>query len=297
MLEGVITALVTPFTENGEKVDFVKFRKQIDFQIDNGIKSMVFLGTTGESATLSHDEKIKIIKFAVKYVHNRATVIIGTGGNNTAEVIKLSREAEKLGADALLVVTPFYNKCTDSGLIAHFEAVASSVDVPIVLYNVPSRTGVNMKPDVIKILAKHPNIIGIKEASGNMGQMLDIASFVNNKFSLISGDDGLFLPTLAIGGCGVISVASNVIPSQINRLYDSFIMGDMESARQMQREIHAFIKSLFKEVNPIPIKCIMKVLQMDNGHVRAPLTPASSETEKLLIDEYKKLCNDEKFVE
>jgi len=290
MYKGVMTALITPFKKDGT-VDYARFKKQIDYQIENGIGALVFLGTTGESATLSHSEKIKIIRFAVRYVAKRAMVIVGTGGNNTQVVRDFSREAERLGADALLVVTPYYNKCTQGGLIAHYTYIADSVHIPIILYNVPGRTGVNILPETAKKLAQNPNIVGIKEASGNMGQILEMLSFTTVDFAVYSGDDVLTLPVLSAGGSGVVSVASNIVPKEMKDICDKCFDGDIEGARYKQNRLRPLIKSLFAEVNPIPIKCIMKIAQMDSGVLRLPLTDASSDTEKMLVANYNDVIN------
>jgi len=275
MFKGPMVALVTPFKDN--KVDYNKFEELINRQIDNGTMAIVPCGTTGESATLSHQEHRDVIKFTVEVVNKRVPVIAGTGSNNTAEAIELTTFAEKVGADGALVITPYYNKPTQAGLVAHFSAVAEKTDIPIVLYNVPSRTGINMLPATVAELTKYENIVAIKEASGSMTQALDIIQLTHNKIKVISGDDGLFFPLLTIGAVGVISVVSNVVPRDMRALYDSFIEGDYENAKQWHYKLSPLIKAMFYETNPIPVKATLNLMGLINKELRLPLVPMSSE--------------------
>lgn len=271
IFKGSCTAMVTPFTLDGKSVNYTAFKKQIDFQISNGTSALLFLGTTGEPPTLSSEECIEVANFAVSYVNKRVPVIIGAGSNSTEQAIKKSKAFEDIGADALLHVTPYYNKCTQKGLIKHFTAIAEKTSLPIILYNVPGRTGVNILPETVYELSKIPNIIAIKEASGNIVQMMEIMRLCKN-FTLYSGDDGLILPTLAIGGSGIISVASNIIPDKINALCKDFFKGKIEDSRKMQLLINPLIALLFSETNPIPVKAAMNMLNMNAGTLRLPLT-------------------------
>ena len=290
-MNGVCTAMITPFLKDGKSVDFEMFKQQIDFQLDAGIKTLVFLGTTGESSTLSEKEKIQIAKFVIKYVNKRAKVVIGTGGNCTSKVVELSKKMQTLGADALLIVTPYYNKTTQKGLIEHYTSIADAVDIPIILYNVPGRTGVNMLPQTVKVLSKHKNICAIKEASGNIEQILELSLLINENFSLLSGDDSLFYSFLSCGGSGVISVASNIIPEQMLEIYDEWNNKNIEKSFKKQQILREFIKNLFIEVNPIPIKTIMSFCELDSGEVRLPLTSMEKANEKILTDSFMKLLN------
>lgn len=275
MFKGSMVAIVTPFKDN--KVDYDKLEELIDRQINNGTMAIVPCGTTGESATLSHQEHRDVIKFTVDAVNKRVPVIAGTGSNNTAEAIDLTAFAEKVGVDGALVITPYYNKPTQAGLVAHFSAVAENTDIPIVLYNVPSRTGTNMLPSTVAELTKYENIVAIKEASGSMTQALDIIRLTHNKIKVISGDDGLFFPLLTIGAVGVISVVSNVVPQDMRALYDSFIEGDYENAKQWHYKLSPLIKAMFYETNPIPVKTALNLMGLINKELRLPLVPMSSE--------------------
>jgi len=275
MFKGPMVALVTPFKDN--KVDYDKLEELINRQIDNGTMAIVPCGTTGESATLSHQEHRDVIKFTVDAVNKRVPVIAGTGSNNTAEAIEMTAFAEKVGANGALVITPYYNKPTQAGLVAHFSAVAENTSIPIVLYNVPSRTGINMLPSTVAELTKFENIIAIKEASGSMVQALDIIQLTHDRIKVISGDDGLFFPLLTIGAVGVISVVSNVVPQDMRALYDSFIEGDYENAKQWHYKLAPLIKAMFYETNPIPVKATLNLMGLIDKELRLPLVPMSSE--------------------
>ena len=276
LFEGTATALITPFKKDG--IDFKAFEKLLDFQYVNGISAVVVLGTTGEPATLTAEEKEAIITLAVRKLKGKIPVIVGVGANNTAQAIKNAREAERLGADGLLVVTPYYNKCTQDGLVKHYTAIANSTKLPIIAYNVPSRTGVNMLPETFAKLAEIDNIVGIKEASGNMAQIAKVASLVKGKAAVYSGDDGLTIPIMSIGGKGVISVASNVLPAFVSTMTRMWLDGETTIAQDMQLSLLPLVDALFEEVNPIPVKKACEILGLAKSVVRPPLTPASKRT-------------------
>ena len=281
MFKGLCTAIVTPFIEN--RVDYETFKNLIDFQINNGAKAIVFFGTTGEASTLSKKEKLTIADFAVKYVNKRVKVIVGSGSNNTLEAVKSSKAYQKLGVDGLLIVTPYYNKCTQQGLIEHYKKIADSVNIPIILYNVPGRTGVNILPSTVLTLSKHKNIVAIKEASGNIVQAQEILSVVDKDFKVYSGDDALLLPLLSVGGSGVISVASNIVPREMSSICDYYFYGDTKKARDLQLKLLPLIQALFIEVNPIPIKKAMEILKMCSSTLRLPLTNKMKEENLLKL--------------
>lgn len=286
---GSCTAIVTPFSSDGKAVNFRTFEKLIDYQIKNGTSAIVFLGTTGESSTLSEEEKRSIVQFAVSYVDGRIPVIFGAGSNNTLTAVKNSVHFERMGADALLHVTPYYNKCTQKGLIEHYTKIADSVDIPIILYNVPSRTGVNIQPSTVEILSKHRNIIAIKEASGNVEQISEDIRSTGDNFSVYSGDDAIVLPVLALGGRGVVSVVSNIAPRHMSDLCTAFFSGDIELAQKLQFRLNPLIKILFSEVNPIPIRSALEMAGFEMGPPRLPLTPAEEETKSRLREVLKQL--------
>ncbi len=288
IFKGSCTALVTPLSIDGKEVNYEAFKKQIDFQINNRTSALLFLGTTGEPPTLSYEEQKEIVNFAVWYVNKRVPVIVGAGSNSTKEAIKKSKDFEHIGADALLHVTPYYNKCTQKGLTEHFSAVAKNTNLPIILYNVPGRTGVNILPATVKELSQVPNIIAVKEASGNIEQMMEIIRLCPN-LTLYSGDDGIVLPSLAIGGMGVISVTSNIVPDKMSKLCDSFFNNNIEKVRELQLLISPLIKVLFCETNPIPIKTAMNIMGMNAGALRLPLTKMEDSNKDKLKLELEKL--------
>lgn len=288
IFRGVATALVTPFIQDGTKIDFDAFAKLIEEQIANGVSALVFLGTTGEPATMTQDECDEIIKFAVKHVNHRVPVIAGAGGNNTRVAVEKSKRYESFGVDALLHVTPYYNKATQSGLVEHYSQIASAVKVPIILYNVPGRTGVNIHPSTLKILSKIPNIVAVKEASGNIEQITEIIRICGDDMPVYSGDDGLTYSILALGGIGVISVASNVVPKQMHDLCETYFAGDINKSRDIQLALLPLIKSLFIEVNPIPAKTALAHLGKMSSTLRLPLTQMSDENKQKLLAELKK---------
>ncbi len=275
MFEGAFTALVTPFKDG--KIDYDTFGKLIEFQIKNGIHGVVPCGTTGESATLSHQEHKDVIEFVVKTVNGRVPVIAGSGSNSTQEALELTEFVKKAGADGALVITPYYNKPTQEGLYRHFKLIAESVDVPIVVYNVPGRTGVNLLPTTLGRLKDISNIVAVKEASGSVNQAEEIIEIVDGKIDLLSGEDSLYFPLLAIGGKGMISVASNIIPGDVAKVYDEFKNNNIEEAR-----------NLFYETNPIPAKTALKLMGMISGEMRLPLCEMSKENEDKLVEDLKK---------
>lgn len=279
IFKGAGVAIVTPFTAD-DKVDYEALGKMIDFQIENGTDAIIICGTTGESSTLTHDEHDECIRFAVEYVAGRVPVIAGTGSNSTAEAIRLSTHAEKVGADALLLVTPYYNKATQKGLIEHYKKIANSVTIPIIMYNVPSRTGVNILPETAVTLAKEvDNIVGIKEASGNIGQVARLAALADGCIDIYSGNDDQIVPLLSLGGIGVISVLSNIAPKMTHDIVASYLNGDVETSRKLQLQAMDLNDVLFCEVNPIPVKAALNMMGMCEGNLRSPLCEMSEKSE------------------
>ncbi|MBR4288854.1 MAG: 4-hydroxy-tetrahydrodipicolinate synthase [Clostridia bacterium] len=287
IFEGAATALVTPMTEKG--VDYENLAKLIEFQIRDGISALVIVGTTGEGSTLSDEEHRDVISFAVKQTNGRVPVIAGTGSNDTKYAIELSQHACEAGADALLVVTPYYNKATQKGLIRHFTAIADAVDKPIIMYNVPSRTGCNIKPETVNVLADHPRIVGLKEASGDLSQVATVAALCRDRIDIYSGNDDQILPVLSLGGKGVISVLSNVVPGETDAICKKFFEGKNEEAKELQLRLLPLIHDLFCEVNPIPVKAAMAAMGYGENYLRMPLTPMEETNEKHLLGEMKKL--------
>lgn len=279
-LRGSATAMITPFTENG--VDFDAFGKMIEYQIDGGTDALVVLGTTGEPATMSETEKENLIRYAIEKTAGRAKIIVGTGCNSTSRAAEASRKAEALGADGVLAVTPYYNKCTQKGLFEYYRAIAESVDLPVICYNVPSRTGVNVLPETMAKIAELKNIAGIKEASGNMAQVLETAKAVRGKCELYSGEDALNLPILCAGGTAVISVVSNLAPALIKSLVTAVGEGNLQRANELNDNLLPLTKACFLEVNPIPAKAGMALLGFAAGLPRAPLTELEEEHRAVL---------------
>ncbi len=271
---GAATAIITPLCENG--IDFEQFGRLIDWQIDEGIDAIVVCGTTGEASTLTDDEHRDAIAFAVKQVAGRVPVIAGTGSNDTAYAIDLTRYACEAGVDGILLVTPYYNKATQKGLVESFKAVADVSTKPIILYNVPSRTGCNILPATAAILAEHPNIVAIKEASGNISQIAELAALTRGKLDIYSGNDDQIVPILALGGKGVISVLSNPMPKATSEICHKFFEGDIEGSLKMQLDLLPFVNALFCEVNPIPVKAAMAAMGYCENSVRLPLTVMES---------------------
>ena len=281
IFKGAATALITPM-KNGE-VDFDELARLVDFQIENGIDALVAAGTTGESSTLTDDEHVEVIKTVVKRAAGRVPVVAGTGSNDTAYAIKLSNDAERVGADALLLVTPYYNKATQGGLIKMYKEIAANVTKPIILYNVPSRTGVNIEPTTYAALADVPNIVAIKEACGNISKIVETMSLVSGKLDLYSGNDDQIVPLMSLGGVGVISVLSNILPRETSELCHAFLSGDIRKAAAMQFKYHKLIDSLFSEVNPIPVKAAMYRMGFGDGSIRLPLTEMTPEKEAIML--------------
>ena len=278
---GAATAIITPMTKNG--VDWENFGKLIEWQVEKGIDAIVVVGTTGEGSTLTDAEHRDAIKFCVDKVAGRVPVIAGTGSNDIAYSIELTKFACEAGADAMLLVTPYYNKATQNGLIQSFTAVADVSTKPCILYNVPSRTGCNLLPETVAVLAKHPRIVAIKEASGNISQIAKVAALCGNDIDIYSGNDDQIVPVLSLGGKGVISVLSNVMPYETSKMCHDFLGGDVKSALDMQLKLLPLIDSLFSEVNPIPVKAACAAMGMCENILRLPLTPMSEKNESVLL--------------
>ena len=286
MFSGSMVALVTPFTGNFE-VDFEAYGRLVDFHLEQGTKAIVPCGCTGEAATLSHDEQKKCIRFVVERVAGKIPVVPGTGSNSTAEAISLTKFAKEVGADGALLITPYYNKPTPAGQIAHYTKVAREVDIPIVLYNVPSRTGTKMLPETIAELEKTPNIVAVKEAAGSVDQVSQILSLCN--ITVLSGDDSLTLPMMAVGATGVISVAANVAPARVAALCAEFAEGNLEKARAIHYELMPLFKALFIETNPMPAKAALAKMGLIENVLRLPLTPVLPDTSARLESVLKQL--------
>ena len=274
-------AIVTPFTQNNA-VNFDKLAELVEWQIREGTDAIIACGTTGESPTLSDEEHKKVIECAVEVAKKRVPVIAGSGSNDTAYAVQMSIHAEKVGADALLCITPYYNKPTQKGLIANFIAIADAVSIPIIMYNVPGRTGVNLAPETVAKLAEHRNICGVKEASGNIAQVAEIARLVPPDFALYSGNDDMVVPLMSLGGLGVISVVANIAPKDTHLMAKSFLDGNLKKAQELQLSMKPLIDALFCETNPIPVKTAMNLMGMNVGGLRLPLTEMSdANVEKL----------------
>lgn len=281
MFKGAMTALVTPFRGGG--VDYDRLRANVEFQIAEGIDGLVPVGTTGESPTLSHDEHDKVIEAVVEASAGRVPVIAGTGSNATDEALRLTRHAKEVGADGSLQVNPYYNKPTQEGMYRHFMAIADAADMPMVLYNIPGRCGVAMTPQTIARLAKHPNIVAVKEATGSLDMASEIAQLCGpERFTILSGDDSLTLPLAAVGGKGVISVLSNLLPARVKALTDAALSGDFALARKLHLELFPICKGMFIETNPIPIKTAMMLAGLDTGELRLPMCEMAEENKATL---------------
>ena len=285
---GMATALVTPMKHDGS-IDYEAFGRFIEFQIENGINALVVMGTTGENATIEYQEQKEIIRFVVEKVAGRVPVIAGTGTNNTDHVIHNTKAACEVGADAVLVVTPYYNKATQNGLITHFTAIADASTVPVILYNVPGRTGCNLLPKTAAKLAEHPNIVAIKEATGNMAQMVELQALCGDKLDIYSGEDALTVPMMAMGAKGTISVLSNVVPKESVAMTDACKAGDFETAAKLQCRLLPLINALFSEVNPIPAKAATAAMGYGEDVLRLPLTSMEAHTKAILLEEMRKL--------
>lgn len=291
IFKGCATAIVTPFNEKNE-IDFEEFRKLVDFQIENGVKGIVVCGTTGEAATLSVEEKQELIKYCVKIVNKRVAVIAGIGSNNTKAVIENEKFAEKVGVDSLLAVTPYYNKTTQKGLVEHFKMIAENTNLPIILYNVPSRTGVDIQPSTYLELSKIDNIVATKEASGDISKVLKIRNLCRDNLAVYSGNDDQIIPFLSLGGLGVISVLSNIMPKYTSEMINKYFNKEIEEASNMQIEVSNIIELLFKEVNPIPVKEALNLLGFKVGKPRLPLIECSEELKKDIFKEIKNLIDE-----
>jgi len=286
IFEGCGTAIVTPFTEDG--INFKEFRKLIEFQIKNEVDAIIVCGTTGEAATMTEEEKKATIKFAIDTIAKRTKVIAGTGSNNTKTAIQMSKFAEEAGADAVLVVTPYYNKTTQQGLIMHYKEIAKGINIPIIMYNVPSRTGVNILPETCKELSEIENIVAIKEASGNISQIAKIASLCQENLVIYSGNDDQIIPILSLGGKGVISVLSNIMPKYTHEMTKKYAEGKVQEATKMQLEVIELVDALFIEVNPIPVKYALNLMGYDVGNLRLPLIELSSKNKEIMKNVMKK---------
>ncbi len=285
IFRGSAVALITPFDENG-KVDFEKLSELVEYHIENGTDAIVACGTTGEASTLSDEEQLETIKYIVEKVNKRIPVIAGTGGNDTNHSIELSKKAEEYGADALLIISPYYNKANKSGLRKHFVTIAENVNLPIILYNVPSRTGVNIPPSLVADLARNvENIVAIKEACGDLAQVTEICRLVPEGFAVYSGNDDSILPLLSVGGAGVISVLANICPQETHDLVAKFHDGDIEGSRKLQLGMKALIDALFIEVNPVPVKTAMNLLGFNVGDLRLPLSEMQENNIEVLKQE------------
>ena len=284
---GAGVAIVTPM-KNNEEVNYDKLEELINWQIDQGTDSIIIAGTTGESSTLTMEEHADVIKAAVEFTKHRVPVIAGTGSNCTRTAIQLSQEAEEFGADGLLIVTPYYNKATQAGLVNHYTKIAQNTKCPIILYNVPGRTGCNLLPETVATLVKtNSNIVGLKEATGNVAQASKTMLLTDGNLDLYSGEDGIVLPLLSIGGKGVISVWSNVAPKQVHDMSDSFFKGDLATAQKLQREALPLVDGLFAEVNPIPVKEALNLMGKEVGPCRAPLSPMGEAAKAKLVEAMK----------
>ena len=281
MFKGVFTAIITPFKDNGD-IDELALRKLIDFQLENGIHGLVPMGTTGESPTLTHDEHIEAIRIVTEQVKGKVPIIAGTGSNCTREAVNLTKKAKDLGVTASLQVAPYYNKPTQEGFYRHFLKLAESVDLPLIIYNIPGRSGKNIENSTTLKLAKHPNIIGVKEASGNISQMMDLIRDKPESFVVLSGDDIFTYPLMALGGSGVVSVASNIIPDRMVAFCEAALKGDFTTARKMHYELLPLFKAIFIETNPIPIKTSLALKGMVNEVFRLPMCPMLPENKEKL---------------
>ena len=284
---GMASAIVTPMTKTG--IDYDVLGRFLEFQIENGINAIVVMGTTGENATIEPEDQKEVIRYTVQKVAGRVPVIAGTGTNNTEHVLKNTRNACEVGADAVLVVTPYYNKATQNGLITHFTTVADASTVPVIVYNVPGRTGCNLLPKTLAKLAEHPRIAAVKEATGNVTQMVEIMALCGDKIDVYSGEDALTVPMMAMGAAGTISVLSNVVPKEAVAMTDACKAGDYKTAAQWQCKLLGLTNALFSEVNPIPAKAAVSAMGFGEENLRLPLTPMEDQTRAKLYDEMRKL--------
>ncbi len=281
IFKGSGVAIITPI--KNDQIDYQTLDELVDWHLNSDTDAIIVCGTTGEAATMTYGERKCVIERVVKRVNKRIPVIAGTGSNNTKNAIELSKTAQNVGADALLIVTPFYNKCSQNGLIEHYKTIAANVDLPIILYNVPSRTGVNIEPNTVLELSKIKNIVGLKEANGDISKCAEVLSLVNDDFYVYSGNDDQIVPILSLGGKGVISVLANIAPNDTHKMCEDYFKGNIESARKLQLKYLKIIKAIFSDVNPIPIKEAMNYMGFDVGEVRLPLTPMTKEKHDNLV--------------
>jgi len=286
LFTGAGVAIVTPF-KNGE-VDFPALGQLIDWQISQEIDAIIVCGTTGEASTLNDKEHIETVQYTVEKVNGRVPVIAGAGSNDTAHAIYMSKELESSGVDGLLLVTPYYNKCTQKGLIQHYTKIADAVNIPIILYSVAGRTGVNISPSTVFELAKHPNIVGLKEASGNISQVVEIAKCISDGFNLYSGNDDMVVPLLSVGGIGVISTVANIIPKDTHNMVMQYLSGDTKGAGKLQLDMKHLIDAMFIEVNPIPVKAALSIMGKIEMEYRLPLCPPEEKSMEVIKTELKK---------
>ncbi len=284
----VLTAMVTPFTDHGE-VDYAELKRLAVHLLDNGNDSLLVCGTTAETPTLTHDEKINIVKAVKEAVGDRAPILVGTGTNNTLTTIEATKEMEAAGADGILVVAPYYNKPSQEGLYQHFKAVAEATTLPIVLYNIPGRCGINMSPELIARLAQIPNIIAVKEAAGSIEQVSQIKQLVDDDFIIYSGDDSLTLPMMAVGGSGIISVAGHVVGKEIHAMVDAYVDGRVAEAQEWHKKLYPMFKNLFITSNPVPVKYALSQVGFGNGKVRLPLVEANDAEKEIVYNTMQKL--------
>ena len=288
IFKGCGTAIVTPFTKDN-KVDFESFEKMLKFQLEEGADSIIVCGTTGEASTMSVEERKQTIEFAVKTINKKIPIIAGTGSNCTQSAIEMTQYCESIGVDGALIVTPYYNKTTQAGLIAHYSTIANSTKLPIILYNVPGRTGVNIAPKTCQELSQIENIVAIKEASGNLSQIAEIANLCGDNLNIYSGNDDQIIPILSVGGIGVISVLSNLMPKYTHNMIEEFFAGNIKQAAKMQVDAIPLIKALFCEVNPIPVKAACNLMNLGGGIPRLPLIEMSESNKELLKTEMQKM--------
>lgn len=280
LFKGSGVAIITPFKEDG--IDFIKLEELIEWQIEQGTDSIIICGTTGEASTMSDEEQKEAIKYTVDIVKKRVPVIAGTGSNSTHHAIEMSKYAEEVGSDGLLIVTPYYNKTTQKGLIEHYTTIADNVTIPIIVYNVPGRTGLNILPETLVKLSEHKNIVAIKEASGDIGQVAEMARLLPEDFYIYSGNDYMVVPLMSLGGKGVISVVANIIPKDTHNMAMYYLDGKIEEAKKLQLKMNGLVNSLFTETNPIPVKTALNLMGMNVGKLRLPLTEMSSTNIEIL---------------
>lgn len=285
IFEGSAVALVTPFVENTVEIDWRAYESLLDFHLENNTDALVITGTTGESSTLTDEEQIELIHFAVKHIDGKVPIIAGTGINDTRHAIKLSQQAESVGADALLIVTPYYNKASYEGMLAHFRAIADSVTIPIILYHVPSRTGASLTPEQVATLAEHPNIVALKDAVGNLDYTRAVLDLVSEDFAIYSGNDDINFDIIEMGGKGAISVTANILPQEVHDLCRLTLDGQIEEARQLNYRLEDINRDLFVEVNPIPVKYLVHLMNRCALAYRLPMVPPSEEARETL-DQY-----------